>query len=116
MLDHRKLISSDESAEGDLLTSAAKGSLFALELLAGSMAGSGQRADPATAYALMRIMEMKGNLRTAIGREMLISGSLNQMQRAQAEVEALKILRRMDELEMDLHGSKRPVDIRPIGG
>lgn len=106
LLDSRRLISGDQAAADRLFHAAAEGSMFALSRLQAYMAGS-PKGDPAYAYALYRLMQLKGDTR-AIG-EGNFRTPLDEWQRLQGDALAHQLLAR---LERDFPGV-RHVDPRP---
>lgn len=113
MLDNRRLMAGDKSAFQDILESGAAGSLFAMEMASSYLAGS-SKGDPITAYALSRAVEMKGNLRVALGRDAMFRKPLNPLQRMEGEAKALAIYRSLNAANGS--GRKNVVDARPIDG
>ena len=113
ILDHRRLMAGDEAAIDDMLVSAAEGHGFALQMLASYMAPK----DRLAGYALSRVLEMRGNYRVAGARDVMFGKPLNQVERMQAENEALRIYKSLYDLQKSIKGpNSPPVDPRPIGG
>lgn len=116
MLDHRRLMAGDDAAVTDLLTEGAKGSGFALDMLASYLAST-RGGDQQTAYAVSRVSEMRGNLRVAGARDLMFSTPLTDSERMEGDLEAMEIYNSLYELQQKLKGpSSSPVDPRPIGG
>lgn len=113
VLDNRRLMAGDKSALQDILGSGAEGSLFSLELASSYLAGS-SKGDPITAYALSRVVEMKGNLRVAMGRDAMFRKPLDPLQRMEGEAKALAIYRSLNAANRS--GRNNVVDPRPIDG
>ncbi|HET6891224.1 MAG TPA: hypothetical protein VFH31_09000 [Pyrinomonadaceae bacterium] len=116
ILDHRRLMAGDDTAVTDLLTEGAKGSAFALDMLASYLA-SARGGDRQTAYAVSRVSEMRGNLRVAAARDLMFDVPLTNSERMQGDQEAMDIYNSLYELQRKIRGpSSSPVDPRPIGG
>ena len=116
ILDHRRLMAGDGAAVTDLLTEGAKGSGFALDMLASYLASS-RGDDRQTAYAVSRVSEMRGNLRVAAARDLMFDVPLTNSERMQGDQEAMDIYNSLYELQRKIRGpSSSPVDPRPIGG
>lgn len=111
----RRLIAGDETAIDDMIELGAKGSIFSLELLSSALAGP--RADPVMGYALSRVVEMRGNYRVALGRDMMFSTPLNASQRLDAEQLAMEFYSRIEAIQRQTGDSSHPtVDPRPLHG
>lgn len=112
MRDARRL-GADPKAESRLLAAAAEGDLFALGLLSSWKAGA--RADGIPeAYAVSRVAEMRGDLTTALHREMMLGARLTSEQRLLAEAEALHLNLHLNALYRQKHGvDPPPVEMRP---
>lgn len=116
ILDHRRLMAGDDAAVTDLLTEGAKGSGFALDMLASYLAST-RGGDRQTAYAVSRVSEMRGNLRVAAARDLMFDTPLTNSERMQGDQEAMDIYNSLYELQRKIRGSSSsPVDPRPIGG
>lgn len=116
ILDHRRLMAGDDAAVTDLLTEGAKGSGFALDMLASYLAST-RGGDRQTAYAVSRVSEMRGNLRVAAARDLMFDAPLTNSERMQGDQEAMDIYNSLYELQRKIRGSSSsPVDPRPIGG
>ncbi|MEJ7746017.1 MAG: hypothetical protein WKF61_04540 [Luteimonas sp.] len=111
MLNIRRLTAGDMSATQELLATGANGSSFALEMLSSFMAGS-SKGDPMTGYALSRVVEMRGNYRVAMGRDVMFAKHLNPVQRMEAEGKAMEIFNAM---KKNRKGGGF-IDPRPIDG
>lgn len=115
LYDQRRLIAGDTEAIDSMINLGARGSLFSLELLASTLAGPGN--DPVTAYALTRVVEMRGNYRIGMGRDMMFRRPLTNLERVEGEQAALDLYGRIGALERSIRGgSASQVDPRPIGG
>jgi hypothetical protein len=108
-LDSRKLLGGDPDAAGRLLFAGSKGSSFALANLQAYMAGTSD-GDRVLAYALARVMEMKGDSRSALVREGNFASPLTMDDRHRGELMALQILEQFQEDA----GSANLNDPRPI--
>ncbi|SDQ57085.1 hypothetical protein SAMN05216569_1632 [Pseudoxanthomonas sp. CF125] len=116
ILDHRRLMAGDDAAVTDLLTEGAKGSGFALDMLASYLA-SNRGGDRQTAYAVSRVSEMRGNFRIAAARDLMFDVPLTNSERMQGDLEAMDIYNKLYELQRKIRGpSSPPVDPRPIDG
>jgi hypothetical protein len=115
MFAQRQLINGDETALERMLTAGATGNTFALELLASTLVGV--KKDRVSGYALSRVAEMRGNIRTGFVRDAMFNTPLSPMERIEGEQEAVEMYQRMLRLQRTLLGDKSPsVDMRPIGG
>lgn len=108
-LASRKLPTGDAAAGAELMAHAAKGSSYALSLLAAYHAGS-RNGNPSLAYSLLRLAELRGDWRAAFARSQM-PFELDSMQRATAEAEALRMFREMQQNA----GSRNVIDPRPVG-
>jgi len=113
MLDGR-LLRTDPKAQERLVEAGVDGNLFALQLLAAYQAGS-RNGDPVAAYAVSRVAEMRGDLRAAIGREVMMPTPLTPEQRLLGEAEALRLNETMNKLYFDKYGAPAEFIPRPIG-
>ncbi|WWW36730.1 hypothetical protein V8017_08100 [Stenotrophomonas rhizophila] len=113
MLDAR-LLRTDPKAQERLVEAGVDGNLFALQLLAAYQAGS-RNGDPVAAYAVSRVSEMRGDLRAAIGREVMMPTPLTPEQRLLGEAEALRLNETMNKLYFDKYGAPAEFIPRPIG-
>ncbi|WP_256774777.1 MULTISPECIES: hypothetical protein [unclassified Stenotrophomonas] len=113
MLDGR-LLRTDPKAQERLVEAGVDGNLFALQLLAAYQAGS-RNGDPVAAYAVSRVSEMRGDLRAAIGREVMMPAPLTPEQRLLGEAEALRLNETMNKLYFDKYGAPAEFIPRPIG-
>lgn len=113
MLDGR-LLRTDPKAQQRLVEAGVDGNLFALQLLASYQAGS-RNGDPVAAYAVSRVSEMRGDLRAAIGREVMMTTPLTTEQRMLGEAEALRLNETMNKLYFDKYGAPAEFVPRPIG-
>lgn len=112
MRDARRL-GADPTAESRLLAAGAEGDLFALSLLSSWKAGAHAAGIP-EAYAISRVAEMRGDLTTALHREMMLGGRLTSEQRLLAEAEALHLNLHLNALYRQKHGvDPPPVEMRP---
>lgn len=110
MLDGRALATGDREAPSRLLKAAQNGSLFSLSLLQAYMAGS-KKGNPSLGYSISRVMEMMGDTRIALARDVAFSGGeLSPQVRIQAEAEALNMLQQLKKTS-----KKQPfIDPRPF--
>lgn len=116
MLDQRKLMAGDDTKIEALLTEGAKGSAFALDMLAAYLA-NGDSGGRVTAYAVSRVSEMRGNIRLGPARDAMFNKPLSPSDRMEGEKEAFEIYNSLYELQKSIAGpSSKPVDPRPIGG
>lgn len=115
MLDNRRLIAGDQSALEDILADGAEGSLFSLDMASSFLAGS-TKGDPITGYALSRVVEMKGNVRVAMGRDAMFRNPLDPIQRMEAEAKALAIYKSLNAANKLKRRAVAVVDPRPIDG
>lgn len=116
MLGIRRLEKGDLEARDDLLASAVEGSGFALDAYASFLAGSASQGDPAAAYVLSRVAEMRGDHRQAVFREFFLKKQPTQQQRLEWGVEALALYSSMHSLHKELYGQSRSwTDSRPVG-
>ncbi len=112
MRDARRL-GADPKAESRLLAAGAEGDLFALSLLSSWKAGARAAGIP-EAYAISRVAEMRGDLTTALHREMMLGARLSGEQRLLAEAEALHLNLHLNALYRQKHGvDPPPVEMRP---
>ncbi|WP_313211551.1 hypothetical protein [Stenotrophomonas sp.] len=112
MRDARRL-GVDPKAESRLLAAGAEGDLFALSLLSSWKAGTHAAGIP-EAYAISRVAEMRGDLTTALHREMMLGARLSGEQRLLAEAEALHLNLHLNALYRQKHGvDPPPVEMRP---
>lgn len=116
MLDHRQLVAGDDSKIDALLTEGARGSTFALDILASFLA-NGDSGGRVTAYAISRASEMRGNIRLGPARDVMFNSPLSPSDRIKGEAEALEIYSSLFALQKKMQGpNAKPVDPRPIGG
>lgn len=113
MLDGR-LLSTDPKAQERLVDAGVDGNLFALQLLASYHAGS-RDGDPVAAYAVSRVSELRGDLRAAIGREVMLPAPLTPHQRLLGEAEAMRLNEEMNRIYFEKHGTPAEFLPRPIG-
>lgn len=108
-LDGRALSHRDKDAPDRLFRSGEQGSMFALALLQAYMASS-PNGDPELAYAITRVMEMKGDTRIALGRDLAFPKPLVGMEKIRAEALALQLRK-----QFESNTQSRPfVDPRPF--
>lgn len=116
ILGIRRLEKGDPGARDDLLAAAVGGSGFALDAYASFLAGSGSQGDPAAAYVLSRVAEMRGDHRQAVFREFFLKKQPTQQQRLDWGAEALALYSSMHSLHKELYGeSSSWTDPRPVG-
>ncbi len=113
MLDGR-LLSTDPKAQERLVDAGVDGNLFALQLLASYQAGS-RDGDLVAAYAVSRVSELRGDLRAAIGREVMLPAPLTPDQRLLGEAEAMRLNEEMNRMHFEKHGTPAEFLPRPIG-
>lgn len=99
-LDGRLLMQGDQGAVGRLFESAEDGSLYALTKLAGYMAVS-RDGSHSLAYSISRVQEIRGDTRIALARDILMRKPLDPLEKAEAEMNALKMAK---ELELRFRG------------
>ena len=109
MLAARQLAQGDPEAAGKLMTAGANGSSFALSMLASYLA-NGKNGNPELAYAVSRVVELRGDWRAGITRDAMFRSPLSAEQRLRAEGTAFKLLEDLDK------NSSLPnyVDPRPL--
>lgn len=113
MLDGR-LLRTDPKAQERLVEAGVDGNLFALQLLASYQAGS-RSGDPVAAYAVSRVSEMRGDLRAAVGREVMMPTPLTVEQRMLGESEALRLNELMNKRYFEKYGAPAEFIPRPVG-
>lgn len=113
MLDAR-LLGEDPKAQERLVEAGVDGNLFALQAVASYQAGS-RNGDPVAAYAVSRVSEMRGDLRAAIGREVMMPKPLTAEQRMVGEAEAIRLNETMNKRYFDKYGVPAEFIPRPIG-
>lgn len=108
-LDSRALANGDRDALNRLLRAGQTGSSFALSMLQAYLAGS-SKGDPALAYSISRVIELKGDVRAGLARDFSPTASrLTPEQKIKAEADALSLFARMKKT-----AKKQPfVDPRP---
>lgn len=115
MLHQRRLLAGDETALDALIEDGARGSTFALELLSSTVAGP--LNDPVGGYAWSRVVELRGNARVAIGRDVMLKRPLTPSERLGAEQQAVELFKKLRDLQRSYLGPNAPaVDPRPIDG
>lgn len=114
LLDQRRLLAGDDTAIDAMLEDGARGSTFALELLSSTIA-SRRLNDPVMAYALSRLVELRGNSRVATGRDVMLRQPLTAMERLEGEREALRLFQQVRQIQISRFGGGRPAtDPRPV--
>ncbi|WP_242004234.1 hypothetical protein [Xanthomonas sontii] len=113
ILDAR-LLPTDQQAQQRLIDAGAEGNLFALNMLA-SYQGGASNGDPVAAYALSRVLEMRGDTRAGITRDAMITKPLSTQQRTLGESEALRINDAINNMYKSKYGTDPKLDKRPIG-
>lgn len=113
----RRIAAGDESAVDDLMEMSAKGSNFALDILAAQLASQKQdAASRSLAYSISRVSELRGNYRSAASRDLLFDSPLTQFERMEAEQDASEIFQSLIVKSQQLRGGQiSPVDPRPVG-
>lgn len=91
MLTARQLHHGDASAGGKLLAAGVNGSSYALSLLSSYLSDT-KRGNPELGYAIARVVELRGDWRAGITRDLMLARPLSPLQRARAEGEAFKLL------------------------
>ena len=92
---------------------AAGGSAFALTTLAAYLGGA-RDGDPVSAYAISRVVEMRGDYRQALGRDVLLRKPLSPIQRLEAEAQAQKMFSALRDAREKRFGKGNAVDPRPM--
>lgn len=110
MLDTRRL-PVDPDAKTRLFFAGAEGNIFALNSLASYMVGS-KDGDLQVGYSLSRVAEMRGDTRIAMARDVMMPRSLSEIERMQAEADALRMNHQLDGIYRDKHGSLPPPVVR----
>ena len=105
----RQLAKGDPQASGKLMTAGANGSSYALSLLASYMA-AGKYGNPELAYALSRVVEMRGDWRMPLTRDAMFPTPLTEQQRLQGEAEALRLFKQL----AGKNGTQNFTDPRPM--
>ena len=90
VMDSRALATGDKGAVDRLFYAAEEGSMFALSLLQAYMATS-PNGDRELAYAISRVMEMKGDTRAALARDFAFPQPLSAQERMRGESIALQL-------------------------
>lgn len=110
ILDGRALVKGDRRAPDRLFQAAAQdGSMFALSLLQAYMAGS-PAGDPVLAYSISRVLEMKGDKRIALAREIMFRRPLTAEERMRGEADAIRLYEELKKKSSGRFG----VDPRPF--
>ncbi|MFC6183558.1 hypothetical protein [Pseudoxanthomonas japonensis] len=90
VLDSRALYKGDKGASDRLFHAAEDGSMFALSLLQAYMAAS-PNGNRELAYAISRVMEMKGDTRAALARDFSFPSALTAEERLKGEALTLQL-------------------------
>ncbi|NYZ62708.1 hypothetical protein [Luteimonas deserti] len=113
-LDMRKLMEGDESAEVRLLDQVAKGYTYPLLSMAGYYAGSQTGRDVPKAYSYTRVLEMLGDTKMGLVRDMLLPAQPDPSQKLEAESQALAHYNALLQRRRELVGPNAPpMDPRP---
>ncbi len=91
MLTARQLAHGDPKAGGKLMTAGMNGSSFALSMLASYLA-NGKHGNPELGYAISRVIELRGDWRSGMTRDVMFRTPLTPEQKARGESEAIKLL------------------------
>lgn len=110
MLDARHL-SEDPEARTRLFAAGSEGNIFALSSLAAYMTGS-RKGDLQVGYALSRVAEMRGDTRIAMARDIGMPRKLSDLEKMQAEAEAIRMNNQLDRIYREKHGSAPPPPVR----
>lgn len=110
ILDMR-LLPVDPQARTRLFHAGAEGNLFALNSLAAYLAGS-KDGDLQAAYSISRVAEMRGDSRVAMARDVMMRRRLDDIERMQAEAEAIRMNHQLDRLYRQKHGANPPPPVR----
>lgn len=115
-LDVLKVRNGDREAEASLFYSGALGNTFAIEMLAAEFAGSGNNADPSEAYALSRVLEMRGLLGHG-NRHSFYATQQDPLQQIEAEARAVQYYNLLVNIQREVQGPNAVVfDLRPSQG
>lgn len=90
-LASRQLMRGDPEAGGKLMTAGMNGSSFALSKLAAYLMYSKQ-GNPELGYAVSRVVELRGDWRSGLGRDLFLPHPLTAVQKARAEGQAFQML------------------------
>lgn len=110
MLDARRL-PDDPEAKTRLFSAGAEGDIFALNSLAAYMAGSKDGNLP-VGYSISRVAEMRGDARVAMARDVMMPRRLTDLEKMQAEADAIRMNNQLDRIYQDKYGSPPPPPIR----
>lgn len=110
MLAGRRLAQGDPTAAGKLMTAGMNGSSYALSTLASYLAGA-ENGNPELGYAISRVVELRGDWRSAITREVMFRTPLTSVQRVRAEGQAIHML---DDFRKHSPQGQRYIDPRPL--
>jgi hypothetical protein len=90
-LASRQLMQGDPEASGKLMTAGMNGSSFALSKLAAYLMYS-KHGNPELGYAVSRVVELRGDWRSGLGRDLFLPHPLTPVQKARAEGKAFQML------------------------
>lgn len=110
MLDARRL-REDPEARTRLFSAGAEGNIFALNSLAAYMMGS-KDGDLQVGYSLSRVAEMRGDSRLAMARDVGMPRRLSDLEKMQAEADAIRMNNQLDRIYRDIHGASPPPPVR----
>ena len=110
MLDARRL-REDPEAKTRLFSAGAEGNIFALNSLAAYMMGS-KDGNLQVGYSLSRVAEMRGDSRLAMARDVGMPRRLDDLEKMQAEAEAIRMNNQLDRIYREKHGSDPPPPVR----
>lgn len=110
MLDARRL-TDDPEARTRLFSAGAEGNIFALSMLAAYMMGS-KDGNLQVGYSLSRVAEMRGDSRIAMTREVGMPRKLDDLEKMQAEADAIRMNNQLDRMYREKHGAPPPPPVR----
>ncbi len=110
MLDARHL-SEDPEAKTRLFVAGSEGNIFALSSLATYMTGS-KNGNLQVGYSLSRVAEMRGDSRIAMARDIGMPRKLDDIEKIQAEADAIRMNNQLDQMYREKHGVAPPPPVR----
>lgn len=110
MLDARSL-SEDPEAKTRLFAAGSEGNIFALNSLAAYMTGS-KNGNLQVGYSLSRVAEMRGDSRIAMARDIGMPRKLDDIEKIQAEADAIRMNNQLDRMYREKHGAAPPPPVR----
>lgn len=111
LLDARRL--PDKEALDRLMLSAVDGNMFALQMVASHYASTG-KAGNSNAYAISRVLEMRGDPSAAVSRELMFNPPLELDERMHGEAEALQLNATLNDIYQQKYESHFQPDLRPF--